>query len=68
MSGQAAAIASAENRKITAIYKAPGGADKTPAQIGFLSTCPSVKVPGDAPFCDQPVVTRADLKASARRT
>jgi hypothetical protein len=34
--------------------------DLTPATIGFLPTCPLVKVP-DGVFCDQPVATLADL-------
>jgi hypothetical protein len=39
-----------------------GGADDfTPAAIGFLPVCPTVKVPGGGPFCDQPVNTLADL-------
>ena len=80
----AVAIAKADAKKIAAICKACGGADKrcdgtvialdgtsvtgsggsddlTPAAIGFAPTCPTVKIPGGGPFCDQPVGTLAEL-------
>jgi hypothetical protein len=65
-----AAISKAEGKKVSAICKACGGADKqcdgnndfTPAQIGFPSTCPSVTVPGGS-ACGGPVTTLAELVA-----
>jgi hypothetical protein len=38
-----------------------GSDDLTPAAIGFAPVCPTVKIPGGGPFCDQPVTTLAEL-------
>jgi hypothetical protein len=53
------------DQTVTTLHGAPivgtnGGDDFTPATIGFLPSCPLVKVP-DGVFCDQPVATLADL-------
>jgi hypothetical protein len=64
----AGAIAAAEQKKVAAICKACGGADKvcgggddlTPAQIGFVANCPSVTVPGGS-SCAKPITTLQDI-------
>jgi hypothetical protein len=38
-----------------------GDDDVTPAAIGFPAACPGVQVPNGGPFCDQPIVTLADV-------
>jgi hypothetical protein len=70
--GQAAtSIRKAEQKKVENICKACGGADKicgtsddlTPADIGFVSTCPDVTVPGAPSSCARPVEDLADIVA-----
>ena len=67
--GKAAdAIAKAESKKVAAICKACGGADKTcggaddftPADIGFVTSCPNVTPPG-APSCGGAIATLQDV-------
>jgi hypothetical protein len=66
----AGAIAKAESKKVAAICKACGGADKscggaddsTPLEIGFAPTCPDVSPPG-APSCAHAVTALSDLVA-----
>lgn len=65
-----AAIAKAEDKKVTAICKACGGADTlcdgvndlTPGAIGFPTVCPTVTVPGGA-ACGGPITDLASLVA-----
>ncbi len=64
-----AALAKAETKKVSAICKACGGADKactgvdnlTPAAIGFGATCPAVTRPNGGTACGGPITDLQSL-------
>jgi len=65
----AGAIAKAVSKEISAICKVCGGADRacgggddlTPAELGFVSPCPSVQPPGGARSCAHAVASLQDI-------